>query len=295
MILTCPECASRYVVDGASIGPQGRTVRCASCRHTWRATAAGEQPLDLEPEPAPVPEQPPAEDTRPRADALSRKIRAENVARRRTRQAAVTGAVWGVMGALLLALGIGASLFRVEVVRLWPHTAGAYAKVGLTVNPTGLAPENVKASPGLKDGHAAVIVTGEIRNIETRPQDPAPLRVSLLDKAGNRLTTQIATLPPGRLQPGETQPFSVAFLDPPSASAGVEVEFALEMLAPGRNPPAAAPADQALAPRLRGPADPDLPPPEAPRSAEPLPADSPHALPAAAMEQGRPQIPVHDG
>lgn len=35
MILTCPECDTKYVVKDGAIPPGGRQVRCASCKHSW--------------------------------------------------------------------------------------------------------------------------------------------------------------------------------------------------------------------------------------------------------------------
>jgi len=62
MILTCPACDTKYVVKDDAIPPQGRQVRCASCKHSWHqdpeltlAVPATEADIDFGGPPPPIP------------------------------------------------------------------------------------------------------------------------------------------------------------------------------------------------------------------------------------------------
>lgn len=61
MIIACPACATRYVLPDAAIAAEGRTVRCAKCRHSWFQERPGVESID---EPVPAPEMPDAEPPR---------------------------------------------------------------------------------------------------------------------------------------------------------------------------------------------------------------------------------------
>ena len=58
MIIACPECDTRYAVPDEAIGLEGRTVRCAKCKHNWFQD--GPEAKVVAPEPAPAPEPEPA-------------------------------------------------------------------------------------------------------------------------------------------------------------------------------------------------------------------------------------------
>lgn len=71
MIIACPACSTRYVVPDNAIGVEGRTVRCAKCRHSWFQQGATTEvpetaPAALAAEPVAPPPPPPPPPPTPR-------------------------------------------------------------------------------------------------------------------------------------------------------------------------------------------------------------------------------------
>jgi predicted Zn finger-like uncharacterized protein len=302
MILTCPECASRYFVPDGSIGAEGRTVRCSSCGARWTAHAEDAEPDPPAVTPAAAPPPEPAAASLSAApepeietetedlvdEPLPKVFRDRAETRRRMREAAAAGAVWaGLVAGFGLILGVTV-LMRQDIASLWPRTAGAYAMAGLPVNLVGLTIENQHAQPQLQDGHAVLVVSGALRNIRDRPIAAPPLRISLLNIAGKPLAVKIADPGGARIPPGEARRFVVSLIDPPVSATDVDIGFVMD-----RRPTARAPnvADGAAAARLSlrgadvGPSPPALgpvAPSAAVQDAKPLPSASPYALPKAA-------------
>ena len=281
MILTCPECATSYFAADSAIG-EGRVVRCSSCGASWRALASRPLELTVDPEAGAFAAEPPSPDeelfqTPPSelpGDILPKAFRARAQADRRMREAAVQGAVWAGMGASLALALVLAVVFRADVVRLWPSAAGAFAAVQLPVNPVGLTIEDVHAQPSLQDGHPALIVSGQVRNIRPTPVISPPLKVVLRDKDGRELADDTVAPPDGAVPPGQSRRFSLNLIDPPTGAASADIDFAavkarpaamLAVRAAART--AAPPEPQAMALRVTGVED-----------ARPLPPNSPYAL-----------------
>ena len=245
MILTCPDCASRYFVDDSKVGAEGRVVRCASCGHRW--TARNEEAIDLFDDPpssltAPPPS-PTSLDAEPTAEGeaeppvsalpgeeLPKVFRARADAERRLKAATATGVVWAGMAAVMAVMIVSALIFRLDVVKLMPSTAGAYASVGLPVNPVGLAidKDSLKAQPAMEGGHAVVTISGVMRNITDHEILAPPLRVELRNAKDKRVAGRIAAAADPNVPPGEVRHFSITIADPPRTAREVVIGFATE-------------------------------------------------------------------
>jgi predicted Zn finger-like uncharacterized protein len=247
MIIGCPSCRTRYLVDEQALGGRtGRTVRCATCGHTWHQAAPPELPagdnlarfegsriepaLEVPPRPgaarAPslgVPPRPgaarvPSLEVPPRAGAAS-ELRLPSS---RRRWAAVR---WLVLFVLLaLAVLAGVVVARGAVVAVWPPAARLFALAGWPVEPPWAGLKIEKLAPTRTAG--GLVIEGEIANPGKTARDVPRLRVALRDVTEKEVQFKIIDPPKPRLAPGAVAHFTTPFEHPDSAATGVVVTFA---------------------------------------------------------------------
>ena len=245
MLIVCPSCASRYELDGAKLGPDGRKVRCASCQTLWHVA----------PEPE-LPEVPSAEETQAllneeleQAAAIAAQVSAqmaegldaaaESEPRRRsgprpvrkTRQkgrkqpprAVVVAASLSVFGLVLLG---GLVWQRTLAARIAPQLADVFEMLGYPINVRGLTLGAVES--GLVEDATGrfLVVEGDVTNITSSQTRVPPIEVAVKDAAGQTLYSWKTDPPRQELEPAELIRFRARLAAPPAAGQTVLVRFA---------------------------------------------------------------------
>ena len=216
MILSCPNCSTRYRADPDAIGSGGRRVRCASCSHVWNATP--DEPA------AQLPTIEAAPEAEPKLPHRVYRERAEERRRKVTKAAA--GGAWGGLAVAVAGALVAAVLFRADVVSIWPRASSAYAMVGLDANPYGVTIEDFHVERVSFDDQPAVVIEGVVRNVDRRTRGAPALRAALLDEHSDVLLEWTVLIEGGDLASGETRAFRTVVADPPRAASQAEVTLA---------------------------------------------------------------------
>lgn len=262
MILTCPSCATRYVVDPKAIGASGRTVRCARCHKSWHQDVPDDLPpprltrppeFFSEPEPeAPPPVMPslsssyedrPAfdpfaedEEDEPAADPMpSFMARPEPIGGDRHLPALHSPKPkiskfmigWAALVLILVLLVAGLWFARSPLVAVWPPLERLYTLAGIQVDAPSFGLEIRNLTPAFSkiDNTPTLVVAGEVANTSGGVRKVPALRVSLKNAKGDVLKTWDFTIGRDELLAGETAPFQTSISTPPADASSAVVVF----------------------------------------------------------------------
>ncbi len=236
MILTCPACQTRYEVDAAKFPPQGRNVRCARCSNVWHADAEDEpafepeppEPTYAAPEPSPreVYAQPQTRDPEPqeRAEAFDESPALPKA--KLWQRGWFLKAGWAALAAVVILIGVTATVYRHQVVEAWPKSASVYSKLGMKVAASGLKIGNIKNSKETHNGQLVLTVTGTLTNVADRELPVPQIRIGLVDNDKREIYHWTVAPEVITLKPGQSTRFVTQLSNPPDEATNYQVEFA---------------------------------------------------------------------
>ena len=137
MILTCPNCATRFFVDAQAIGPAGRRVKCDACGTVWMGVSPQLPEPVSEAAPEKVVDGLSAASTAEAAaksdtESATSPLFAERATARRDAPRRSSGRPWAVGAVILLFLVIaGMVVFRPAIEKAFPGAVSIYQSLGL--------------------------------------------------------------------------------------------------------------------------------------------------------------------
>ena len=237
MILTCPSCSTRYSIDTASVGAEGRLVKCAKCGNKWREFPPEDLPKQVAEEIQETPEvttnepekpSEPPEDGELSIEAMTRstQARVQEKADRPRKKKSWLG--WLVFILILAGIGAGGFYGRDTVVQFWPASSKLYQMLKLdvkTANRLGLEIKDLETKSILENGVVRLTVQGKIVNI-TGHQQPIPrIGIQLVDSKGLHVYSWSTSIEAQNVGPWATVEFSSSMNQPPEEAKHVKAHL----------------------------------------------------------------------
>jgi len=242
MILTCPNCATRYSTTAEAIGTNGRTVRCSSCESTWFVTADPDI-LDLreqEKQEQKIIDTPPetfdatteendveANFGDVREQPLGAHVQIRDMADQRRRNRSLMGvySVWFIALALLGSMAFYAFNNKQSIVEKYPGTATIYQAFGVEANAIGLEFEDPTIRRLPVDGVETLVINGHIINITDETRQIPMLELSIVNKSEDVLASWVIEPPQAELEAKGRIAYSSEYQNPPVDGEKVLYKF----------------------------------------------------------------------